>query len=245
VLEVRSLEVAYGGIAALKGVDLALGEGEMVCVIGANGAGKTTLLRALSGLVPSRAGEILYRGQRIAGLPPHEIARRGVVHVPEGRGLFSRLTVHENLQMGAYARHDRRIGRDLAALYERLPRLAERRGQLAGTLSGGEQQMVALGRAVMARPQLLLLDEPSMGLAPMMVGMVFDLVRSIASTGVTILLVEQNARLALKICARAYVLEGGRVVLSGASGDLAGDPRIQEAYLGIEHPAAGAQAAPG
>ncbi len=232
MLEVRGLQVSYGGILALKGIDLDVGDGEVVSLIGANGAGKTTTLRALSALVPPGAGTIALRGRRIDRLPAYEIVRLGVSHVPEGRGVFPRLTVQENLEMGAYARRDGGVQADLRRVLELMPRLGERRTQLAGTLSGGEQQMLAIGRAIMSRPALLLLDEPSMGLAPLMVSRIFDIIGAVAREGVTILLVEQNARLALQFSGRAYVLDSGLIAFSGRSVDLLEDPRVRAAYLG-------------
>jgi branched-chain amino acid transport system ATP-binding protein len=232
LLEVRDLAVHYGGIAAVKGIDLDVAPGEMVCLIGANGAGKTTTLKALARMLPAQ-GSIRYRGEDIGAWPPHELIGRGLTLVPEGRGVFARLSVQENLAMGAYSRRDRAgIEADLQRVFQLLPRLAERRRQLAGTLSGGEQQMLAIGRALMSRPQLLLLDEPSMGLAPLMVQRVFEVIRDIAAEGVTILLVEQNARLALSIAARGYVMESGTMTLSDAADALLDNPRVQEAYLG-------------
>ena len=232
LLEVKGLEAGYGGIRAVKGIDLEVGEGELVCLIGANGAGKSTTLRAVCGLLAARAGSIRYAGADIAGTPVHELPRRGLVMVPEGRGIFPRLTVKENLAMGAFMRNDADIERDLERRYEAFPRLKERREQTAGTLSGGEQQMLAIGRALMARPKLLLLDEPSMGLAPRLVAKIFEIVRQISAEGVTILLVEQNARLALEVAARGYVMESGNITLAGASAQLLADPKVREAYLG-------------
>ena len=219
----------YGGIRAVAGIDLEVAEGELVCLIGANGAGKSSTLKAICGLVASRSGRVRYAGEDISNAPVHELPRKGLVMVPEGRGIFAQLTVDENLAMGAYARAG---AVDPAEQYERFPRLKERRRQIAGTLSGGEQQMLALGRALMARPRLLLLDEPSMGLAPLMVARIFDLVQDIAREGVTILLVEQNARLALEVASRGYVLESGTVALSGEAGKLLEHPRVKSAYLG-------------
>jgi branched-chain amino acid transport system ATP-binding protein len=233
MLSVKGLTVAYGGIRAVKGIDFRVGTGEVVALIGANGAGKTSTLKALAGVLPPAAGELVYDGQPVSGLPSHALLRRGLVLVPEGRGVFSRMTVAENLAMGAYIRDDAAGARaDTARIYDWFPRLAERRAQIAGTLSGGEQQMLALGRALMSRPRLLLLDEPSMGLAPLMVQKVFDTVRSIAAEGVTLLLVEQNARLALETSQRGYVMESGRIVMDGPSATLLGDDRIRQAYLG-------------
>jgi len=233
LLALEKLQVAYGGIRAVKGVDLTVAPGELVCLIGANGAGKTTTLRAITGLIHAAAGRILYDGQDIAGLRVHEIARRGLALVPEGRGVFAQLTIEENLAMGAYARSDAKaVASDVERAFSLFPRLKERRAQTAGTLSGGEQQMLAIARAMMSRPKLLLLDEPSMGLAPLMVEKIFEVIRAIASEGVTMLLVEQNARLALEVSHRGYVLEGGLVTIEGEGRALLHDPRIREAYLG-------------
>ncbi len=232
LLEVKGLEAGYGGIRAVKGIDLEVGEGELVCLIGANGAGKSTTLRTVCGLLAARAGSIRYAGTDIAGSPVHELPRRGLVMVPEGRGIFPQLTVEENLAMGAFMRNDADIERDLERRYEAFPRLKERRKQTAGTLSGGEQQMLAIGRALMARPKLLLLDEPSMGLAPRLVAKIFEIVRQISAEGMTILLVEQNARLALEVASRGYVMESGNITLAGASAQLLADPKVREAYLG-------------
>ena len=233
LLEIRGLEVSYGGIRAVKGIDLEVGEGELVCLIGANGAGKSTTLRAICGLVAPRAGRVRYLGADALTLPPHELPRRGLVMVPEGRGIFAQLTVAENLSMGSFFRRDAAaVHADLERQYETFPRLKERRTQIAGTLSGGEQQMLAIARALMARPKLLLLDEPSMGLAPRLVGKIFEIVREIAAQGMTILLVEQNARLALEAARRGYVMESGAVVLAGDATELRADPRVREAYLG-------------
>ena len=233
LLALESLHVSYGGIRAVKGIDLSVAAGEVVCLIGANGAGKTTTLKAITGIVRAAGGSITYDGQPIQGLRVHEIARRGLAMVPEGRGIFAQLTIDENLAMGAYARRDRgALAADVERAFTLFPRLRERRGQVAGTLSGGEQQMLAIARALMSRPRLLLLDEPSMGLAPLMVEKIFEVVREIAAEGVTLLLVEQNARLALQSSHRGYVLEGGTITLSGEARQLLGDPRIREAYLG-------------
>lgn len=232
LLEVLNLEVHYGGVNAVKGVSLAVEEGEMVCVIGANGAGKTSTLKAIARMLPSR-GEIHFRGMRLEHLPAHAVIRHGLALVPEGRGVFARLTVAENLAMGAFHRSDSvAIAADLERIYTLLPRLSERRAQLAGTLSGGEQQMLAIGRALMGRPRLLLLDEPSMGLAPLMVEKVFEIVRTVAAEGVSILLVEQNVHLALSICQRGYVMENGRITAAAAASTLAADARVRAAYLG-------------
>jgi branched-chain amino acid transport system ATP-binding protein len=232
-LETRGLEVAYGGIRAVRGVDLAVRSGELVCLIGANGAGKTTTLKSLCGMLAPSGGEILFEGASIAGRPSYELVRRGISLVPEGRGIFGRLTVEENLKIGAYARRDHAgVRADMERVYELFPRLAERRTQQAGTLSGGEQQMLAIGRALMSRPRLLLLDEPSMGLAPLMVQRIFDTIRKVASEGVTILLVEQNAKLALEVSQRGYVMESGLITLSAQSAALLANPQVRQAYLG-------------
>ena len=232
LLEVKGLEAGYGGIRAVKGIDLEVDAGELVCLIGANGAGKSTTLRAICGLLPARAGSVRYAGEDTAGVAVHELPRRGLVMVPEGRGIFPQLTVAENLAMGAFTRSDAGVAQDVERQYELFPRLKERRTQTAGTLSGGEQQMLAMARALMARPKLLLLDEPSMGLAPRLVAKIFEIVREIAGLGVTILLVEQNARLALEVAARGYVMESGSITLTGAAKALLADPKVREAYLG-------------
>jgi branched-chain amino acid transport system ATP-binding protein len=227
LLEVKALEVHYGGIRAVKGIDLQVEQGELVCLIGANGAGKTTTLKAICRLLPS-SGKIAYAGSDITRAKVHELPRRGLVMVPEGRGIFPQLTVEENLAMGAYVR-----GRaDAERQYVTFPRLKERRTQVAGTLSGGEQQMLAIARALMTEPKLLLLDEPSMGLAPMMVARIFEVVREIAKRGVTILLVEQNARAALEVADHGYVLEMGEIVLSAPAAELKRDARVIDTYLG-------------
>jgi len=233
LLEIQGLAVHYGGIRAVKGIELAVGEGEVVCLIGANGAGKTTTLRALAGLLPIASGRMSYAGENLAEVPVHQRVRRGLAMVPEGRGVFPRLTVEENLSMGAYFRSDRDgIQADLQRSFSLFPRLKERRSQKAGTLSGGEQQMLAIARALMSRPRLLLLDEPSMGLAPLAVQRIFETIRLIASEGVTLLLVEQNARMALEVSHRGYVLEGGRVALSDTAASLLESPAVRAAYLG-------------
>jgi branched-chain amino acid transport system ATP-binding protein len=233
LLSLQQLQVSYGGIRAVKGIDLEVGAGELVCLIGANGAGKTTTLKAITGLVRAAGGRIVYDGEDISGRRVHEIARKGLAMVPEGRGVFAQLTIHENLSMGAYARDDKAaIQADIERVFSLFPRLKERRTQTAGTLSGGEQQMLAMARALMSRPKLLLLDEPSMGLAPLMVERIFEVVRTIAAEGVTLLLVEQNARLALETSHRGYVLDGGLVTIAGESRALLVDPRVREAYLG-------------
>jgi branched-chain amino acid transport system ATP-binding protein len=232
-LEARGLEVSYGGIRAVKGIDLTVKKGELVCLIGANGAGKTTTLKSLCGMLPPSRGEILYEGSTVTGRPSYELVRRGISLVPEGRGIFGRLTLEENLKIGAYVRRDHAaIRADMDRLYDLFPRLAERRTQQAGTLSGGEQQMLAIGRALMSRPRLLLLDEPSMGLAPMLVQKIFEIIRRIAEEGMTLLLVEQNARLALEVSHRGYVMESGNIVLADSAHALLKDTKVQECYLG-------------
>ncbi|MBI5040282.1 MAG: ABC transporter ATP-binding protein [Gammaproteobacteria bacterium] len=232
-LEVRDLSVAYGNIHAVHHVSLELRQGEQVCLIGANGAGKTTLLKALVGLLPPAAGTVQFEGASLTRKPSHEIVRHGVALVPEGRGVFSRLSVAENLDMGAYARRDHtEVRKDLDRVFELFPRLAERKTQAAGLLSGGEQQMLAIGRAMMSRPKLLLLDEPSMGLAPLMAQKIFETIRFIAEQGVTLLLVEQNARLALQTCSRGYVMESGAITLTDSAQNLIDNPKVRQAYLG-------------
>ncbi len=233
MLSVRSLQLGYGAIVAVRGIDLDVGTGELVTVIGANGAGKTTSLNGIAGALPVRAGSIVFDGEDITRLPVHERVRRGMSLVPEGRGIFARLTVAENLDMGAYLRRDAAgVRADLERSYALFPRLAERRRQLAGTLSGGEQQMLAIARALMGRPRLLLLDEPSMGLAPLVTRLIFDTIRSISAERVSILLIEQNARAALELAARAYVLESGRVTLAGPSAAILSSDGVRRAYLG-------------
>jgi branched-chain amino acid transport system ATP-binding protein len=225
--------VSYGGINAVKGIDLRVAEGELVTLIGANGAGKSTTLKALAGLLRPAAGRIHYNGIDITARPAFELVRQGLALVPEGRGVFGRLTVEENLAMGAYSRRDRaRIASDLDRVYGLLPRLAERRRQPGGTLSGGEQQMLAIGRALMSRPRMLLLDEPSMGLAPLMVHTIFETIRAITTEGVTLLLVEQNAKLALETCHRGYVMESGLIALADSASRLLANPQVRQAYLG-------------
>jgi branched-chain amino acid transport system ATP-binding protein len=233
LLELRGLQVAYGGIRAVRGINLHVNEGELVCLIGANGAGKSSTLRAICGLAPLTSGHVLFQGQPVQSRRPHELVRQGLVMVPEGRGIFGQLTIEENLAMGAYVRRDTAgVRADTERVFTQFPRLAERRKQAAGTLSGGEQQMVAMGRAMIARPKLLLLDEPSMGLAPLMVEKVFEVVRAIAAEGVTILLIEQNARLALEHSQRGYVMESGELTLEGEGSALLNDPKVRAAYLG-------------
>ncbi|MBX3675797.1 MAG: ABC transporter ATP-binding protein [Rhodocyclaceae bacterium] len=232
ILEVRDLHVSYGSIAAVKGISFEVATGETVCLIGANGAGKTTTLKALARLLPAH-GTLHFDGHSLLHRPAHELIGAGMTLVPEGRGIFARLTVAENLDMGAYCRSDRAgIDADRDRVFGLLPRLKERARQVAGTLSGGEQQMLAIGRALMSRPRLLLLDEPSMGLAPMMVQKVFEVIRSVAAQGVTILLVEQNARLALSVASRGYVMESGGITLSDSAPALLANPGVREAYLG-------------
>ena len=232
MLEVRGLTVAYGGINAVKGIDLVINKGEMVALIGANGAGKTTTLKAICGLL-HHGGSVHLQGEDVSGLPAFRLVQRGLSLVPEGRGVFGRLTVRENLAMGAYCRKDKAAIRcDMDRAYSLFPRLAERRAQTAGTLSGGEQQMLAIGRALMSRPGLLLLDEPSMGLAPMMVEKIFETVRMVSGEGVTVLLVEQNAKLALEASHRAYVMESGSIAVDGEAKALLANPQVRQAYLG-------------
>ena len=233
LLNVKALKVSYGGINAVKGIDLHVNQGELVALIGANGAGKSSSMKAIAGLLTPSAGEIHFANQETRKLPAYELVRLGLGMVPEGRGVFKRMTILENLQMGAYLKtNPKDIERKLEEVYSYFPRLKERLSQLAGTLSGGEQQMVAMGRAMMAEPKLLLLDEPSMGLSPIMVETIFDVVRSLSSSGMTILLVEQNARLALQMADRAYVMESGLITLSGSGKDLLEDSRVRAAYLG-------------
>ena len=233
LLAVRGLDVRYGEIQALRDVSLDVPGHGIVTIIGANGSGKSTLLRAISGVVPPRAGSIELDGRSLVRVAPHRIARAGVVHVPEGRGILARMTVLENLELGAFARRDRRdLQPDLDRVYAHFPRLAERSRQLGGSLSGGEQQMLAIGRALMARPRLLMLDEPSLGLAPMLVREIFEVIPRLAADGLAVLLVEQNARMALACAGEGYVLQTGRVVLHGSAAALAADPAVQHAYLG-------------
>ncbi len=233
LLSLTKLEVAYGGIQAVKGIDLHVDQGELVCLIGANGAGKTTTLKGICGLLPVKAGKIRYAGADVTGKPAFQLVRRGLAMVPEGRGVFGALTIEENLAMGAYVRSDAAgIRSDIERVYGLFPRLKERRRQTAGTLSGGEQQMLAMGRAMLSRPKLLLLDEPSMGLAPLMVQKVFETIVTISGEGVTILLIEQNAKLALEVSRRGYVMESGEITIAGASASLLHDPKVRAAYLG-------------
>ena len=233
MLSLENISVSYGAIRALKGVSMHVEQGEVVTLIGANGAGKTTTLRTITGLLSPTEGRILFEGQEISGKPTHQLVARGISMSPEGRGVFANLTVRENLQMGAYLKKNRaEIAEDLERGFRMFPRLKERESQKAGTLSGGEQQMLAMARALMSRPRLLLLDEPSLGLAPLVVHTIFEAIDEIRGEGTTILLVEQNAHAALKHSDRAYVLETGRIVMEGPSAELAADPRIKEAYLG-------------
>ncbi|ARP43988.1 ABC transporter ATP-binding protein [Geobacillus thermodenitrificans] len=233
MLKVEQIDVFYGNIHALKGVSLEVNSGEIVTLIGANGAGKTTLLKTISGLLKPKHGDIVYEGASIAGKAAQTIVKQGISHVPEGRRVFANMTVEENLELGAFLRKDKEgIQQDFSKVFELFPRLEERRKQLAGTLSGGEQQMLAIGRALMARPKLLLLDEPSMGLAPLLVKTIFRIIEEINQSGTTILLVEQNAHMALSIADRAYVIESGRVVLSGTASELQASEQVKQAYLG-------------
>lgn len=233
LLQVRGLQVAYGGIQAVKGIDFDVRAGELVCLIGSNGAGKTSTMKAITGTLPANAGELHYLGRPIAGQGAWDLVRQGLAMVPEGRGVFTRMSIAENLQMGAYCRDDKaQIAADTEQMYALFPRLKERHGQLAGTLSGGEQQMLAMARALMSRPRLLLLDEPSMGLAPVMVDKIFEVIRDVAAQGVTILLVEQNASRALALADRGYVMESGLITLSGPAQTLLHDPAVRAAYLG-------------
>ena len=232
MLEVLDLQVTYGAVMALDGLSLSVPAGRIVALLGANGSGKTTVIRAITGLAVPARGRIVFEGREIQGLPPHDIIRRGLAVVQEGRRIFANLTVKENLLLGAYFRQEREFARDLDWLYETFPRLAQRQGQAAGTLSGGEQQMLALGRALMSRPRLLLLDEPSLGLAPLLVKEVFQIIRYLQEQGVTILLVEQNAFAALHITHYAYILESGRLALEGSGAELLKHPRLKDAYLG-------------
>ena len=233
MLEVTGLHVAYGGIQAVRSITFHVNEGEMVALIGANGAGKTSTLKAIARVIDTVGGDVHFCGEKISRIPPHHIVRKGIALVPEGRGVFPRLTVAENLAMGAFCRHDKAgTASDLDKIYGYFPRLKERAAQLAGTLSGGEQQMLAIGRALMSRPKMLLLDEPSMGLAPLMVHKIFEVVRAVAAEGMTTLLVEQNARLALQVSQRGYVMESGEITLTGESAALLDDPKVRAAYLG-------------
>ena len=233
MLEVENLEAGYGPIRALDRVSLEVAAGELVAIIGANGAGKTTLLMAISGVVPTRGGQVRFEGRPVTGLPPHEIVRLGIGHSPEGRRIFPRLSVRENLELGGFTRSDRaEMRRDIDEVCELFPVLGSRMGQMGGTLSGGEQQMLALGRALVGRPRLLLLDEPSLGLAPLVVAKIFEVIAGLSARGIAVVLVEQNARAALKLASRGYVLETGRITLTGSGSELAHDRRVRDAYLG-------------
>lgn len=233
MLEIKDIEVFYGVIQALKGVSFDVNQGEIIALIGANGAGKTTALHTITGLLQAKRGSITFEGKDITKMPAHNIVKQGIAHVPEGRRVFSNLTVYQNLRMGAYTRKDRgEIEENLKMVYSRFPRLLERKNQMAGTLSGGEQQMLAMGRALMSKPKLIVMDEPSMGLSPIFVNEIFDIIQKVSSSGTTVLLVEQNARKALSIADRAYVLETGKIVLSGNAQDLLNDDSVKKAYLG-------------
>ncbi len=233
MLEIKDIEVFYGMIQAIKGVSFEVNEGEVIALIGANGAGKTTILHSITGLIAPKKGEILFEGQDITSTPAHKIVSMGMAHVPEGRRVFAQLTVLENLKMGAFTRKDKEeVEESLIRVYKRFPRLEERKNQMAGTLSGGEQQMLAMGRALMSRPRIILMDEPSMGLSPIFVNEIFDIIREVSEGGTTVLLVEQNAKKALAIADRAYVLETGKIVLDGKAEDLLNDDSVKKAYLG-------------
>lgn len=232
MLELQQVVAGYGNIKALKAVDLSVPSGSVVSLIGANGAGKTTTMKVIMGLIQTESGEILFQGASLRGMPVHEVVGQGISLVPEGRNILARMTVLENLEMGAYQRYDGEVTQDIQKIFTRFPILEERKAQLGGTLSGGQQQMLAIGRALMSRPKLLLLDEPSMGLAPLVVADIFRVIQEISHTGTTILLVEQNVRQALKIADYAYVMETGKIVLHGKSSDIIRDPRVMEAYLG-------------
>lgn len=237
LLEISGLNVYYGGIHAIKDVSFTVGEGEIVSLIGANGAGKTTILHTVSGLVKAKSGSIVFEGADLIRTPAHKIVSKGMAQVPEGRRIFAQLSVYDNLRLGAYTRSDNvEIKRNLEMVYERFPRLKERRSQIAGTLSGGEQQMLAMGRALMSQPKIILMDEPSMGLSPLLVSEIFDIIRSINQNGTTVLLVEQNAKKALAISNRAYVLETGRVVLAGDAAEVMDNEQVRKAYLGDSEP---------
>ena len=233
MLEIKDLEVCYGVIRAIKGISFEVNQGEVIALIGANGAGKTTLLHTITGLVPAKSGSILFEGKELTKMPAHKIVSMGMAHVPEGRRIFQQLSVLENLKLGAYTRKDKNeIAQSLKMVYERFPRLEERKNQIAGTLSGGEQQMLAMGRALMSKPRIILMDEPSMGLSPLLVTEIFDIIKVISESGTTVLLVEQNAKKALSIADRAYVLETGNITLSGKASDLMNNESVQKAYLG-------------
>ncbi len=233
MLEIKDLEVCYGVIRAIKGISFEVNQGEVIALIGANGAGKTTILHTITGLIPAKSGSIMFEEKDLLKTPPHKIVGMGMAHVPEGRRVFQNLSVLENLKLGAYTRKDKaEISESLKMVYERFPRLEERKNQVAGTLSGGEQQMLAMGRALMSKPRIILMDEPSMGLSPLLVSEIFDIIRVISESGTTVLLVEQNAKKALSIADRAYVLETGNIKLSGKASDLINDESVRKAYLG-------------
>jgi len=232
ILKVDNINVYYGAIHAIKGISFEVNEGEVVTLIGANGAGKSTTLQTISGLLHSRTGSIEFNGENLAKIPPHIVVRKGLAQVPEGRRIFQQMSVEENLEMGAYTRDKSELESDLESVYKQFPRLLERRRQIAGTLSGGEQQMLAIGRALMSHPKLLMLDEPSMGLAPILVEQIFDIIRQLNEAGTTILLVEQNAQMALSVAHRAYVMETGKITLSGTGKELAESDQVRKAYLG-------------
>lgn len=233
MLEIKDLEVYYGAINALKGISFSVEQGEIIALIGANGAGKTTTLHTISGLIPAKRGSVLFKGKELTKTPAHKIVAMGMAHVPEGRRVFAQLSVYENLMLGAYTRNDKNeTNGTLERVYERFPRLKERRSQLAGTLSGGEQQMLAMGRALMSKPSIVLMDEPSMGLSPLYVNEIFDIIQEINKSGTTVLLVEQNAKKALSIANRAYVLETGNITLSGDAHELMDNAEVKKAYLG-------------
>ncbi len=233
MLEIKDLEVYYGVIQAIKGISFEVNKGEVIALIGANGAGKTTILHTITGLLSPKKGSVMYEGTDITKIPAHKIVSLGMAHVPEGRRVFADLSVYENLKMGAYTRKDKNeVEETLERVYERFPRLNERKNQMAGTLSGGEQQMLAMGRALMSKPKIILMDEPSMGLSPILVNEIFDIIQEVSKSGTTVLLVEQNAKKALSIADRAYVLETGKIVLEGKAEDLLNDDSIKKAYLG-------------
>ena len=233
MLEVKDLEVYYGMIQAIRGISFEVNEGEIVSLIGANGAGKTTILQTITGLLSPKKGSVLFEGKEITKIPAHKIVSLGMAHVPEGRRVFAQLSVYQNLKMGAYTRKDKdELEKTLETVYKRFPRLEERKNQLAGTLSGGEQQMLAMGRALMSHPRIILMDEPSMGLSPILVNEIFDIIQSVSASGTTVLLVEQNAKKALSIADRAYVLETGNIVMTGDAKELMNDDSIKKAYLG-------------
>lgn len=233
MLEIRDLEVNYGAINAIKKISFDVNQGEVIALIGANGAGKTTTLHTITGLLKAKSGSVMFEGKELTKMPPHKIVEMGMAHVPEGRRIFQQLSVFKNLDLGAYTRKDREeYARNLAMVYEKFPRLEERKNQIAGTLSGGEQQMLAMGRALMSKPKIILMDEPSMGLSPIFVNEIFDIIKAVSASGTTVLLVEQNAKKALSIADRAYVLETGNIILEGDAKVLMNDERVKKAYLG-------------